>query len=159
MQAVAQNVHDETGGHLDRLVVTHEHWDHLSGFLQAQAIFDTVEVDEVWLAWTEDPDDELAGGVAEAKQQALDGVVAAAKLADAGKSPAAKRTLAQLDALLELPGRPGAAGTQDDGQGARVGQGPAKAKIKFLRPGEQLFDLPGCRACASTSSGRRTTGG
>ena len=69
MQAVAQNVHETTNGHLDRLVVTHEHWDHLSGFLQAQAIFDTVEVGEVWLAWTEDPDDELAARVAEAQAE------------------------------------------------------------------------------------------
>ena len=87
MQAVAQNVHEATNGHLDRLVVTHEHWDHLSGFLQAQTIFDTVEVGEVWLAWTEDPDDELAAELRKHKTKALDGIVAAAKLADKGKTP------------------------------------------------------------------------
>ena len=70
MQAVAQSVSDTTGGHLDRLVVTHEHWDHLSGFLQAQAIFDAVEVGEVWLAWTEDPQDELANELRQAQAEA-----------------------------------------------------------------------------------------
>ena len=107
MQAVAQNVHETTGGHLDRLVVTHEHWDHLSGFLQAQAIFDTVEVGEVWLAWTEDPDDELAAELRKHKQKALDGIVAAAKLADAGKTPAAQRTARAARRAAQLPGRPG----------------------------------------------------
>src|SRR4026208_2323192 len=69
MQAVAQNVHEATNGHLDRLVVTHEHWDHLSGFLQAQTIFDTVEVGEVWLAWTGDPADEVGAGRTYARTQ------------------------------------------------------------------------------------------
>ena len=79
MQAVAaERRTTTTNGHLDRLVVTHEHWDHLSGFLQAQAIFDTVEVGEVWLAWTEDPDDELAAELRKHKKKALDGIVAAA---------------------------------------------------------------------------------
>ena len=37
MQEVAKSVRETTGGRLDRLVVTHEHWDHLSGFLQEEA--------------------------------------------------------------------------------------------------------------------------
>ena len=39
MQAVVQNIHDTTGGKIDLLVATHEHWDHLSGFLQARELF------------------------------------------------------------------------------------------------------------------------
>jgi beta-lactamase superfamily II metal-dependent hydrolase len=49
-----------TGSHIHVLVATHEHWDHCSGFLQRQALFDKVQFDEVWLAWTEDPKDKLA---------------------------------------------------------------------------------------------------
>ncbi len=49
---------------LDLLVVTHEHWDHLSGFhdSQAQQVFgdEHFKVDRVWLPWTEDPKDDLA---------------------------------------------------------------------------------------------------
>src|SRR5580765_4348624 len=142
MQAVAQNVHEATNGHLDRLVVTHEHWDHLSGFLQAQSIFDTVEVGEVWLAWTEDPDDELAAELRKHKQKALDGIVAAAKLADAGKTPAAQRTAQVLDAMLNFQGDLGAAGTKTTAKALEWVKS-RQAKIKFLRPGEQLFDLPG----------------
>jgi hypothetical protein len=39
------------------VLVTHEHWDHVSGFStqQAQDLFDEIEIDAVWYAWTEDP--------------------------------------------------------------------------------------------------------
>ncbi len=47
-------------GKLDLLAATHEHWDHLSGFLQAKSVFDDIEVEEVWMSWTEDPEDALA---------------------------------------------------------------------------------------------------
>ena len=135
MQEVAQSISDTTVGHLDRLVVTHEHWDHLSGFLQAQAIFDAVEVGEVWLAWTEDPQDELANELRHRKQQRLNGLVAAAQLAQG-------RTANQLEALLGFQGDLGAAATQTTGK-ALDWVKARDADVKFLRPGDQLFDLPG----------------
>src|SRR5262245_20670844 len=109
MQKVAESISDTTGGHLDRLVVTHEHWDHLSGLLQAQAIFDAVEVGEVWLAWTEDPQDELANELRHRKQKRLNGLLAAAKLAEG-------KTAQRLDALLGFQGDLGAAGAQTTGK-------------------------------------------
>lgn len=45
---------------LDVVAVTHEHWDHISGFIQAQELFDTVTVNDVWVAWTEEPGNEVA---------------------------------------------------------------------------------------------------
>jgi hypothetical protein len=70
MQAVAQDIHNTTGGRLDVLVATHEHWDHLSGFLQAQDIFDKLTVENVWLAWTENPNDEVAKSLLDQRSQA-----------------------------------------------------------------------------------------
>ncbi|HEU0053613.1 MAG TPA: MBL fold metallo-hydrolase, partial [Longimicrobium sp.] len=60
MEKVARSILDETGGRVDVLVATHEHWDHLSGFLQARPAFERLQVGEVWLAWTEDPSHPLA---------------------------------------------------------------------------------------------------
>lgn len=60
MSDVVQNIADETGGHLHLLVATHEHKDHVSGFLTEQKRFDALDVDQVWVAWTEDPKDEQA---------------------------------------------------------------------------------------------------
>jgi metallo-beta-lactamase superfamily protein len=135
MQDVAQSISDTTGGSLDRLVVTHEHWDHLSGFLQAQAIFDAVEVREVWLAWTEDPDDDLANELRERKKKRLNGLVAAAKLAQG-------KTAERLNALLGFEGDLGAAGSQTTGKALEWVKA-RDADLKFLRPGDQLFNLPG----------------
>jgi hypothetical protein len=53
-----------TGGRLDVIVATHEHWDHVSGFAQAKSLFDDSKqlekLDQIWFAWTESPDDKLA---------------------------------------------------------------------------------------------------
>jgi len=46
-----------TDGKIDVLVVTHEHMDHVSGFLSAAAIFKDIEIGAVWMAWSEDPKD------------------------------------------------------------------------------------------------------
>src|SRR5688572_8496174 len=110
MQDVARSVHETTGGRLDRLVVTHEHWDHVSGFLQAEATFGTLEIGEVWLGWTEDPEDELANELRKRKQKRLNGIVAAAKLVEGEKTPAARHAARQLDALLSFHGDLGATG-------------------------------------------------
>src|SRR5215213_8238781 len=62
MKKVARSIALETGGsadgntkgRVDVLVATHEHWDHVSGFVQARdEINGLIEVGEVWLAWTE----------------------------------------------------------------------------------------------------------
>jgi hypothetical protein len=60
LQEAAQLIHDETKGRLDALVITHEHWDHVSGFRDALDIFKTFQVGEVWAAWTEDPNQDVA---------------------------------------------------------------------------------------------------
>jgi hypothetical protein len=71
---VIQNIAAETGKHLHLLVITHEHKDHVSGFNKTgQAVFDQAfQVDHVWLAWTEDREDELAQSLAEHKKDLLE---------------------------------------------------------------------------------------
>jgi len=51
---------DDAKGKIDVLAITHEHWDHLSAFNQAADSFAKLAVGSVWVAWTEDPDDDLA---------------------------------------------------------------------------------------------------
>lgn len=58
MRTIAKDIVDATGGHLHTLVLTHEHWDHLSGFQWAHNTFKKkLQIDEVWAAWTENPKD------------------------------------------------------------------------------------------------------
>lgn len=63
MDGVLRDIHAATGGVLDVVVVTHEHEDHVSGFPKRgdeDHPFATFTVKELWLAWTEDPDDDDA---------------------------------------------------------------------------------------------------
>jgi len=58
MRKIVADIADATEGHLDVLVITHEHWDHLSGFVKAREEWSRIEIDTLWMAWTErnDPD-------------------------------------------------------------------------------------------------------
>lgn len=59
---VMENLVAATGGKIDVLVATHEHADHLSGFLMKGNPFleKRIEIKYLWLAWTERFGDELA---------------------------------------------------------------------------------------------------
>lgn len=51
---------DDLKGHIDVLVITHEHLDHIIGFSRAQTEFDKMTIGQVWVGWTEDPTNPLA---------------------------------------------------------------------------------------------------
>jgi hypothetical protein len=70
MQAIARHIR-KTTKRLDLVVATHEHSDHLSGFLQAQEIFNQIAMKQVWLAWTEDPVNPLAAKLRQERSLAL----------------------------------------------------------------------------------------
>jgi glyoxylase-like metal-dependent hydrolase (beta-lactamase superfamily II) len=55
-----KDIKTTTGGHLDLVVMTHEHEDHISGFRQAADVFKEISVGQMWLAWTEDPENPVA---------------------------------------------------------------------------------------------------
>src|SRR5436190_22525695 len=71
MTQVMDNIVEVTGGQIDILIATHEHWDHLSGFVQAPESFKRLKVGQVWLAWTENDRDELTKKIKEEKGLAL----------------------------------------------------------------------------------------
>lgn len=56
---VLADVASATEGRLDLLIATHEHKDHVSGFIGSPSPFDLagIEVEKVWVAWTEDTND------------------------------------------------------------------------------------------------------
>ncbi|WP_164633929.1 MBL fold metallo-hydrolase [Rhodopseudomonas sp. BR0G17] len=71
MGEIAADIARTTDSHLDVLVVTHEHWDHLSGFSQAQEVFSKFRIDELWLAWTENDKDADAAMMRSRRRKAL----------------------------------------------------------------------------------------
>lgn len=56
MTDVAKSVKETTNGHLNAVVLTHDHYDHTSGFTLAKEIYSQADFkfDEIWCGWTED---------------------------------------------------------------------------------------------------------
>ena len=67
---------------LDVVVLTHEHWDHNSGFFAAREEFQDVDIGEVWMAWTENPQDPQARQLDKFKGNALNALKQASELLD-----------------------------------------------------------------------------
>ena len=146
MRAAAENIIATTGGTLAALVVTHEHWDHVSGFVQAADVLDALKPAEAWFAWTEDPSDDLAKELSARRQKAHAAVEGAANhLAVAGGS-APHSVGSRLDALLEFTGGRGVAA------GKTTAAGLAWAKVPCGHSGPLL---PAWRAAAARDSRRR----
>ncbi len=73
IRRIVEDIKVSTGGRLDVLVVTHEHWDHCSAFhpSQAQAIFgEGIDLGALWLAWTENLSIPLARDLHEGRKAA-----------------------------------------------------------------------------------------
>ena len=105
MKNVMNDVLSATEERIDVLAVTHEHWDHLSGFSQAKAEFGRLKVGEVWLAWTEDEKDDLARTLRKERDDALQALSdSAARLKLAGTDDSL-RTSSMSRATLAPPAR------------------------------------------------------
>jgi beta-lactamase superfamily II metal-dependent hydrolase len=113
MEDVTKDIRQATEDHLDALVVTHEHWDHVSGFIRAKKQFDKMSVDQVWFAWTEDPKNPLARELRERRQAALHGLRIAIQNA-AAAPPLFARRIESLNAFFGPDlGATGRATTED----------------------------------------------
>jgi len=129
MTQVMDNIVAVTGGEIDLLIATHEHWDHLSGFVQAKESFDKLTVRQVWLAWAENPDDQLTQKLKKEKGQALAALrMGLSQMQLAGDSDGAT----ELNGILEFFGVAKGATTSDALDNVR-------AKVK---PAELRYCLP-----------------
>lgn len=122
---------------LDVVVGTHEHWDHNSGFIQAEDLFAQFEVGEVWLAWTENQADPQARALDKYKGEALAAIRGAAvALAPDEAGPGAGKA-ERLGSLLGFMF--GAAGELS--RTARENLRGLSPNVRFLEPGT-LAPLP-----------------
>lgn len=87
MSDIVASIRTATGDHLDLVVATHEHKDHLSGFSSRKKDFADMTIDRFWVAWTENPADQTARAL---KKYADDLGLAAAAGVRAMRATAAK---------------------------------------------------------------------
>ncbi|HEV7508043.1 MAG TPA: MBL fold metallo-hydrolase [Thermoanaerobaculia bacterium] len=149
IKAIVENIHVATGGHIDALAVTHQHFDHISGFQDAWQEWKAITVDAVYLPWTE----------ATAETGEHSGTTDFRKVLD----QAAKKALEKAAGMGLLNSQPGFRAQADflgidleaaGGAGGKI-KGPANmdeamtfarglcppGKIRFFEPGN-VFRLP-----------------
>jgi hypothetical protein len=137
MTHVVENLVRDTNQRVDAIAVTNEHWDHVSGFVQAKAEFGKLKTDMVWVAWTEDKNDELAVKLRRESDRAAAILAASASaLRAAGQAEAAEM-------LADISLTPfGAAG----GTSAALGNVKSMGKVRFCRPSDNPFEIDGANA-------------
>jgi hypothetical protein len=141
MTRVVENVVEDTKGKIDVLAITHEHWDHLSGFNQAAASFAKLAVESVWVAWTEDPDDDLA------KQLKNELGKAETALAACATAFRATGDAATVDMLSDIALAPfGAAASSSTSTKTAFDKAKAMAKVRTCWPTEDPFEISGANA-------------
>jgi hypothetical protein len=109
MTEVMEDICHETGNSVDLLVATHEHWDHVSGFVQAKDSFNKLTVNETWMAWTENTGDPQARRLGDERGDSLRMVQQAA----ARMQLAAGDAALQITSLLDFFGVAGGPSTKD----------------------------------------------
>jgi len=155
MKAVAKDIRATVGEYIDLLVITHEHWDHISGFAHARdLLIDGLGIKKLWLAWTEHRGDEQAdiyrakGKIAKdvvAKVAALKGGRAITAGIEDFNGPTTGRLLSNqiIPALIE---RTGATGTIDYLEPGQVVTTPGGLRTNVLgpprNPARLMKDLP-----------------
>ena len=154
---VADNIVTETGGHLHLLVATHEHQDHVNGFLRQRDRLAKpgFTVDRVWQAWTEDGADELAQQIETRRGDLLEFALGAVAAAAARRSRPPAGAAESLRGILGFVGDAGVAG---QALGARELAASVQEAMnwvtnradntdKFLHPGSVIEPewLPGVR--------------
>jgi len=125
----------ETKGKIDLLVVTHEHFDHVSGFTQEKDVIKNWKVGQVWTAWTEDPKDALANKLRAERQNTEKALrMAVDRLNAVGATDQSARVAGMLDFMGAAPGA--------TAEALKFAKGLAGKNLRFREPGEGPIVLP-----------------
>jgi beta-lactamase superfamily II metal-dependent hydrolase len=156
VKEIAAHIIATTGGFVDVGIVTHEHQDHVNGLTSGN--FPELKVGKVWLAWTENPKDDIANQLRKKFHDRLLGMIdARANLMGLGNGDAVEN----LDWFLEFElGEEPAEFNGLQSRGA-AGKDPAasanKIALKFLRdcakddpdylyPHQKVLAVPGAKS-------------
>jgi hypothetical protein len=141
MTRVMENLVNDTQEKVDILAITHEHWDHLSGFTQASDAFGKLGVGAVWVAWTEDPKDDLADQLRKELGVAKHKLAACANALQAVGDGSTASALEDI-ALMPL----GAAAASSKSTKDAFDKVKARGNVRFCRPSDAPFEIPDANA-------------
>jgi hypothetical protein len=141
---IVKNLKAATGGRIDVLVVTHQHFDHVSSFQDARPEWQEIQVDALYLPWTEAADPKGEHKSAPAFRKALDEAARAAlaKAVQAGALEDQPGFRAQADFLGVSLGAAGDAPAGMDGAMEFARSLCPAGKVRYFEPGD-VFALPG----------------
>jgi hypothetical protein len=141
MNDVALDVEQATEGRIDVVVVSHDHWNNVSGFSQARDVFNRVEILEVWMGWTEDSGDPMAEDMRRRRDGALRGLrVMAGRLGELDSEPRTSAA-ARLKVPLSFFGL--ASASRPRGALDYLRNHPSRPRVRYLRPGGPVRELGG----------------
>ena len=149
MREVVADIAATCGGRIDVVVMTHEHWDHASGFSreQVQAEFDKLEIGEVWYAWTEHPENELGSRLRAERAAKLKAAKRAASALKANGSPLALERGRRVETLLQFFGVDLAAADEKIGKSLEafwyLRNKRPDVRTRYCHPDKDPIALPG----------------
>jgi len=169
---VVKNLADDTGGRVDVLAVTHEHYDHVAAFAGPPKLFcgqheqrqqGQLQVGEVWFAWTEDPNDPLGRKLSKARADQVNRLAAMVAGLQSGNRPITPATSDLANGVSELIGSFFGMEQQDftrarahlAGQSMAVADGPANgANGQARHPGATARAMENARALGGADGKR-----
>jgi beta-lactamase superfamily II metal-dependent hydrolase len=132
------------GAPLNVIIGTHQHNDHLSGFVHCEDAFRKMGVDKVWLSWLDDPQDQKAHKIGEAHNNLRDSLFKARDKLQASATQG--RKLRSLEVLNDMLGFYGASSAKSPPElpanAVEILKQIGKEKPCYLKPG-RILDVPG----------------
>jgi beta-lactamase superfamily II metal-dependent hydrolase len=149
LDQIVASIAEATGGApLDVVVGTHQHNDHVSGFVHCEDAFKVIGVSQVWLSWLDDPSDVRAREIGKDFNNLLLRLTEARRAlarnprSGRGGGEQLSRTVAALnDALGFLGATDDATPPEIPANAVKILKRLGASKPRYLRPGRSL-DLP-----------------
>jgi beta-lactamase superfamily II metal-dependent hydrolase len=145
MNEIVDAIEAELGGdRLDVVVGTHQHNDHVSGFVHCEDRFRDMGIDQVWLSWLDDPQDRMARDLGEAHNNlTLQLAAVRDRLASSPINVAGLRAFEVLTDVLGFSGwRAAGEPPQTPAKGMAILKDIGERPPMYLRPGRTL-EMPG----------------
>ncbi|MGA8759993.1 MAG: hypothetical protein WB611_27480 [Stellaceae bacterium] len=111
LSEIIADIAADTGGRVDILVITHEHYDHVAAFAGLNGLFcgsdqqrkdGQLQVGKVWFAWTEDPDDSLGQKLNKVRAAQVNQLAAMVGQLQSSNRAMSSQTKTMADGVAEL---------------------------------------------------------